>query len=292
MQRLDGTLNVRGAFDYWRWVRGLSIERSSFARKNLVFIDNIEGDQIVVVDAASGHRTARHKQDVPHWRSREDVAATHPVNGGYVRPDRTLREADDGGRIGDVQRLAEQLLKGKDGAVVAIDPWSGDVIAMASSPAFDPNLFARGITEKEYRALIDNPRRPLFNRTLRAQLPSGSTIKPAIALGALTDGGFSPFTQKGPNPQAAGAAAVGVANNNSGAPFAMGGSDPSITIPAAMISQSDGATIRDGLPAAGTSGAAGPPPMRRASRKTTRIAATPSSSSTIRAVPSRAPPVA
>ncbi|MGC8516964.1 MAG: penicillin-binding protein 2 [Steroidobacteraceae bacterium] len=87
-----------------------------------------------------------------------------------------------------LQRLAEQLLKGQDGAVVAIDPWTGDVIVMASSPAFNPNLFARGITEKEYRALIDDPRRPLFNRTLRAQLPSGSTVKPALALGALTDG--------------------------------------------------------------------------------------------------------
>jgi penicillin-binding protein 2 len=87
-----------------------------------------------------------------------------------------------------LQRLAEQLLKGQDGAVVAIDPWNGDVIAMASSPSFDPNLFARGITEKEYRALTDDPRRPMFNRALRAQLPSGSTIKPALALGALTDG--------------------------------------------------------------------------------------------------------
>jgi hypothetical protein len=54
VQRLDATLTVRGGFDYRRFARGLSIERSSFARKNLVFIENIEGDQIVVVDAASG----------------------------------------------------------------------------------------------------------------------------------------------------------------------------------------------------------------------------------------------
>ena len=87
-----------------------------------------------------------------------------------------------------VQRVAESLLKGHDGAVVALNPWNGDVIAMASSPSFDPNLFARGITEKEYRALVDDPRQPLFNRALRAELPSGSTIKPGLALGALTDG--------------------------------------------------------------------------------------------------------
>ena len=91
-----------------------------------------------------------------------------------------------------VQRVAESLLKGVDGAVVAIDPWTGDVIAMASSPSFDPNLFARGITEKQYRALADDPDRPLFNRALRAELPSGSTIKPGLALGAMTDGVIDP----------------------------------------------------------------------------------------------------
>ncbi len=91
-----------------------------------------------------------------------------------------------------IQRLAEKLLKGQDGAVVAIDPWTGDIIAMASSPAFDPNLFARGISEKQYEALVNNPRLPLFNRALRAQLPSGSTIKPGIALGALTEGIINP----------------------------------------------------------------------------------------------------
>ena len=91
-----------------------------------------------------------------------------------------------------VERLAESLLKGHDGAVVALNPWNGDVIAMASNPSFDPNLFARGIDEKEYRALVDDPRQPLFNRALRAELPSGSTIKPALALGAMTDGVINP----------------------------------------------------------------------------------------------------
>ncbi|MBW4049999.1 MAG: penicillin-binding protein 2 [Proteobacteria bacterium] len=91
-----------------------------------------------------------------------------------------------------VQRVAEQLLGGRPGAVVALDPWNGNIIALASSPSFDPNLFARGISEQQYRALMDDPQRPLFNRALRAQLPSGSTIKPALALGALTDGVVDP----------------------------------------------------------------------------------------------------
>lgn len=91
-----------------------------------------------------------------------------------------------------VQKVAEAALAGQEGAVVALDPWSGDVIAMASSPAFDPNLFARGISEQQYRALLTDPSRPLFNRALRSQLPSGSTIKPALALGALTDNVVDP----------------------------------------------------------------------------------------------------
>jgi penicillin-binding protein 2 len=100
-----------------------------------------------------------------------------------------------------VQKVAEAALAGQEGAVVALDPNTGDIIALVSSPAFDPNLFARGINERQYRALLDDPSRPLFNRALRSQLPSGSTIKPALALGAVTDGVvnadlpvYSPYT--------------------------------------------------------------------------------------------------
>jgi penicillin-binding protein 2 len=91
-----------------------------------------------------------------------------------------------------VQKVAEAALAGQEGAVVAIDPNTGDIIALVSSPGFDPNLFARGITEKQYRALQDDPDRPLFDRALRGEFSSGSTIKPAMALGALTDGVIDP----------------------------------------------------------------------------------------------------
>ncbi|HTX06800.1 MAG TPA: penicillin-binding protein 2 [Steroidobacteraceae bacterium] len=91
-----------------------------------------------------------------------------------------------------VQKVAEAALAGQEGAVVAIDPNNGDIIALVSSPSFDPNLFARGINVQQYHALTDDPQRPLFNRALRAQLPSGSTIKPGLALGALTDGVVDP----------------------------------------------------------------------------------------------------
>jgi penicillin-binding protein 2 len=84
------------------------------------------------------------------------------------------------------QQAAEDGLGDHRGAVVAIDPNNGDVLALASKPGFDPAEFARGISRSEYAALSDNEDKPLLNRALRGTYPSGSTIKPVIALAALT----------------------------------------------------------------------------------------------------------
>lgn len=86
-----------------------------------------------------------------------------------------------------VQRVAEAALAGHRGAVVALDPNNGDVLALVSLPGFDPTLFGRGITPAEYGALQSDIDRPLFNRALRGMYPSGSTIKPVLGLAALTD---------------------------------------------------------------------------------------------------------
>jgi penicillin-binding protein 2 len=94
-----------------------------------------------------------------------------------------------------VQRVAESALAGHRGAVVALDPGNGDVIALVSLPGFDPTMFARGITAAEYGALQNDIDRPLFNRALRGTYPSGSTIKPPIALAALTDHAVDPQRQ-------------------------------------------------------------------------------------------------
>ena len=85
------------------------------------------------------------------------------------------------------QKAAEDALGDHRGAVVAIDPSNGDVLALVSKPGFDPTLFARGIRRDEYGELVNDPDKPLLNRALRGTYPSGSTIKPAIALVALTD---------------------------------------------------------------------------------------------------------
>jgi penicillin-binding protein 2 len=90
------------------------------------------------------------------------------------------------------QLVAEQGLVGRRGSVVAIDPNNGDVIAMVSTPGFDPNPFGRGLTTKEYAALRDNIDVPLLNRAIRGEYPPGSTVKPAIALGGLQLGVTTP----------------------------------------------------------------------------------------------------
>ncbi|MBV9316962.1 MAG: penicillin-binding protein 2 [Gammaproteobacteria bacterium] len=87
----------------------------------------------------------------------------------------------------NAQRVAEAALAAHRGAVVALDPNNGDVLALESLPGFDPSLFARCITGAEYRTLAEDIDRPLLNRALRGTYPSGSTIKPVLGLAALTD---------------------------------------------------------------------------------------------------------
>ncbi|MEL7310545.1 MAG: penicillin-binding protein 2 [Pseudomonadota bacterium] len=88
----------------------------------------------------------------------------------------------------ELQRLAEKALEGRRGAIVAIEPSTGEVLAMASAPTFDPNGFARGMDSDTFRALQENLDRPLFNRAVSGGYPPGSTIKPLLALGALDSG--------------------------------------------------------------------------------------------------------
>jgi penicillin-binding protein 2 len=92
-----------------------------------------------------------------------------------------------------VQQAAEEALRGQRAAAVAIDPNNGDVIAFVSTPAFDPNLFARGLTRPQYLALTDDPDRPMYDRALRGVYPPGSTVKPMFAIAALETGVVTPL---------------------------------------------------------------------------------------------------
>jgi penicillin-binding protein 2 len=84
-----------------------------------------------------------------------------------------------------LQQLAEDLFADEKGAVVAIDPNNGDILALVSMPSFDPNLFVSGISNQLYSGLRDSSRRPLFNRALTGQYPPGSTTKPFFGLAGL-----------------------------------------------------------------------------------------------------------
>jgi len=95
----------------------------------------------------------------------------------------------------DLQLLATRLMAGQRGAVVALDPWSGEILALVSAPAFDPNMFAVGMTTAQFSAVQNDPDRPLFNRAVRGSYPPGSTIKPMLGLAAL-DSGATNLTRK------------------------------------------------------------------------------------------------
>ncbi len=91
-----------------------------------------------------------------------------------------------------LQAVATAALAGRSGAVVALDPRNGEVLALVSEPDFDPNLFVNGISRRDYARLRDDRERPLFNRALRGQYPPGSTVKPIVALAGLEAGLITP----------------------------------------------------------------------------------------------------
>ncbi|MDF3931434.1 penicillin-binding protein 2 [Pseudomonas citronellolis] len=94
-----------------------------------------------------------------------------------------------------LQAKAEEALGGRRGAIVAIQPSTGEVLAMVSQPSYDPNLFVTGISFKDYSALRDSLDRPLYNRVLRGLYPPGSTVKPAVAIAGLDAGATTPSSR-------------------------------------------------------------------------------------------------
>ena len=84
-----------------------------------------------------------------------------------------------------VQQLANELLKDKAGSICVMDIYTGSIIAMHSSPSFDPNLFVFGISQDDWQIIRNDPMKPLVNKTLQGNYSPGSTIKPIVALSAL-----------------------------------------------------------------------------------------------------------
>jgi penicillin-binding protein 2 len=91
-----------------------------------------------------------------------------------------------------LQQAATEALGDYRGSIVAIDPRNGGVLALVSTPSFDPNLFVEGISQSNYDTLLHSPDKPLYNRAIRGQYPPGSTVKPFIGLGGLSLGFVTP----------------------------------------------------------------------------------------------------
>jgi penicillin-binding protein 2 len=94
-----------------------------------------------------------------------------------------------------LQKLVEDLFGARRGALVAMDPKTGEILAFVSKPTFDPNLFVEGIDAENWQALNESLDRPLLNRALRGTYPPGSTFKPFMALAALQTGKRTPSQQ-------------------------------------------------------------------------------------------------
>jgi penicillin-binding protein 2 len=127
-------------------------------------------------------------EDVLHG----EVGYQHVETNAHDRVLRVLRreEAAPGADLhlsidANLQAVAEAALGVENGAVVAISPLTGGVLAMVSTPTYDPNQFVSGIDAASYAALNSSPERPLFNRVLYGKYPPGSTLKPFIALAGL-----------------------------------------------------------------------------------------------------------
>ena len=85
----------------------------------------------------------------------------------------------------EVQKFANDILIGKSGSISVMDIYTGEIVALHSSPSFDPNLFLHGISNKDWKLIRENPLKPLLNKTISGLYSPGSTIKPIVALSAL-----------------------------------------------------------------------------------------------------------
>jgi len=121
--------------------------------------------------------------------SRDVIVDSHGREVGYLRTQHAIPGQDLKLTIDiDIQRAAELALGDRSGAVVAMDPRNGEILAMVSHPSYDPNDFAAGISRADWSKLVDNPDHPLLNRAIQAQLAPGSTFKILMSVAGLQQG--------------------------------------------------------------------------------------------------------
>jgi len=150
--------------EFVRYEQGDVIGKAGLEREYNHILMGTDGQRRVVVDNRGRHR---------------QVIAMKPAV-----PGKSLQLTLDL----DLQVVAELAMENRRGAMVALDPRNGEVLALVSNPAYDPNKFAGRIRSDDWRLLVNNPDIPLLNRAIQAQLAPGSTFKPIVALAALEAG--------------------------------------------------------------------------------------------------------
>ena len=163
----DSDLN---SVEFAKYAQGEIVGKSGLERQYNDVLMGVDGQQRVVVD-----NMARPRQVL------DNVDAI---------PGRSLQTTLDI----DLQAVAELSLEGRKGAVVALDPRNGEVLAMVSRPTFDPSMFERHFTTAEWNALSNDPDKPLLNRAIQQTFAPGSTFKPFVALAGLETGAITPDT--------------------------------------------------------------------------------------------------
>jgi len=156
--------------DFSAYRGGDLVGKSGLEKTLEPYLRGVEGERRVEVDVQG--------RELRQLRTQEAL----PGNKVFL----TLRQ--------DLQEAADQALGEQAGSVVVLSVKTGEVLAMVSKPSFDPALFARGISDDEWRKLTNNPRHPLENKAIQGQYPPGSTFKMAVALAALRSGAAGPGT--------------------------------------------------------------------------------------------------
>ncbi len=150
--------------EFARYNQGDIIGKAGVERRYNEILTGIDGQRQVLVDSAG---------------SKRQVIGVKPAV-----PGKSLRLTIDL----DLQAVAELSMEGRKGAVVALDPRNGEVLAMVSQPAYDPNLFASGIRSRDWQEYVANTDNPMLNRAIQGTFAPGSTFKPIMALAGLETG--------------------------------------------------------------------------------------------------------
>ncbi len=150
--------------EFAKYAQGAIVGKAGLERQYNDMLMGVDGERRVVVDSSG--------------REREVLESTEATPGNSLKLTLDL----------DLQAVAELALEGQRGAVVALDPRTGEVLAMVSRPAFDPNAFAAHITNEYWKELTSGNDNPMLNRAIQAQFAPGSTFKPIMALAGLETG--------------------------------------------------------------------------------------------------------